>query len=676
MHLQGRLPDRCWVDRATGAATVAAGLRPGQLAAAGVASPGDDDEEEAQGGEFVFVIDRSGSMAGGSILQAREALALCVSALPVGARFQIVGFGNDFTQLFPGGPTPFDDAAKAAALAHCDGLDADMGGTEILPPLKAIAAAKAKAAGAGPRQMFVITDGQVCNTAGVLAFVRDDHRRHGTRYFALGIGAGASRALVKGIAEQGGGASAFVVEGERLQRKVMAQMNRALEPGLADARVVVYPPLRLLEGGTGAGAGVGFAPKKPRALFTGARLLYYGEVDPACLAAGGGVAEGAEGLVAVVGTGGVGAKRKEVSLPVPVRFVRSEAEGRMLQALATRAALRDLEEEVAEAEGQEGEEGEAQAKKADNDARAAAAKARAVALSERAGVLCKWTSYVAVAEKKDPVTGALKPVHLPLAFVNRENQGDPWSYVQRQHTGAFACGAAAAAPAMMSFAACSPPMAAMPMMAMASSACGPMPMAPMAPAPRRHPLAKRGSPMMHRVLGHTAKVMDTTAEADDAAAATEAMAMPTGMEASVDSNNAYPNPSRFLGPPLKAPPGHGGNNAAAAVPVVDHVAIVARQRAGGDWEWDEAFLTRALGVDAGKLQQGAVDTQLAPLGAWATALLLARLEKAFAAFSDEWEAAARKARRWLGKQLGGAGAGGVDAAGLVARAGEALEAAM
>jgi hypothetical protein len=359
---------------------------------------------------------------------------------------------------------------------------------------------------------------------------------------------------------------------------------------------------------------------------------------------------------------------------VPVWFVRGEAEGRILQALATRAALRDLEGE-AEAAGEEWEEGEAQAKKADNDARAAAAKARAVALSERAGVLCKWTSYVAVAEKKDPVTGALKPVHLPLAFVNRENQGDPWSYVQRQHTGAFACGAAA--PAMMSFAACSPPMAgrmaAMPMMAMASSACGPMPMAPIAPAPRRHPLAKRGSPMMHRVLGHTAKVMDTTAEADDAAAA---MAMPTGMEASVDSNNAYPNPPRFLGPPLKAPPGHGGNNDAAAAPAIDHVAIVARQRAGGDWEWDEAFLTRALGVDAGKLQQAAVDTQLAPLGAWATALLLARLQQGFAAFAEEWEAAARKARRWLGKQLGGAGAGGVDAAGLVARAGEALEAAM
>lgn len=652
MHLQGQLPDRCWVDRATGAATVAAGLRPGQLAAAGVGAAADDEEDEAEG-EFIFVIDRSGSMAGGSILQAREALALCVSALPLGARFQIVGFGNDFTQLFPEGPTPFDDNAKATALAHCGGLDADMGGTEILPPLKAIAAA---AATKGPRQVFVITDGQVCNTAGVLAFVRDDHRRHGTRYFALGIGAGASRALVKGVAEHGGGSSAFVVEGERLQRKVMAQMNRALEPGLADARVVVNASLRLLAEGGG-----GFAPKKPRPLFTGARLLYYGSVDPAGLA---GVVEGAEGLVAVVGTAGAGAKRKEVSLPVPLRFVGGEAEGRMLQALATRAALRDLEEEE-EAAASAAAEGEGEATQ---KAKAAAVKARAVALSEKSGVLCKWTSYVAVAERKDPVTGALKPVHLPLAFVNKANSGDPWSYMQRSNTGMFAC-AGAAAP--MAFAACSPPppppgmamggMAgrmAMPMMAMA---------APMAPAPQqRHPLAKRGG-LMHRMLGRTAKVMDTTAEADDAAAA--AMA----------ANNAFPVAAaaaaapRFLGPPVHAPA--DANNAAAGP--MDHVAIVARQRAGGDWEWDAAFLSEALGVDAAKLEQ-AVDTQLAQLGAWATALLLARLEQGFAAFAEEWEAAARKARRWLGKQLGaaaGGGAGGVDVAGLVKRAGEALEAA-
>ena len=165
VRLQGRLPDRAWVDKATGAATIAAGLRPGQLLEDGEGEEEEEEEEEeeaASPGEYVFVIDRSGSMAGSQIAQAREALALCTSALPVGARFQIIGFGNDFAKLFPGdgaGSVAFDDATKATALDHCRTLDADMGGTEILRPLQAIAEVAPSAA--APRQVFVITDGQV-----------------------------------------------------------------------------------------------------------------------------------------------------------------------------------------------------------------------------------------------------------------------------------------------------------------------------------------------------------------------------------------------------------------------------------------------------------------------------------------------------------------------------------
>lgn len=654
MQLQGQLPDRAWVDKATGAATVSAGLRLGQLAAT---LHLDDSEEEEAEGEYVFVIDRSGSMAGASILQAREALALCVSALPLGARFQIVGFGSSHAALFPDGPAAYDDARKAEALAHCRGLAADMGGTEILPALQAVASAaatkaQAKAPGGRPRQVFVVTDGQVSNTAGVLAFVRDDHRRAGTRYFGLGIGAGASRALVKGIAEAGAGTSAFVVDGERLQRKVMAQMNRALEPGLTDVRVALSPPLRLLE------AGGGFSPKEPRPLFTGSRLLYYGALDPTCLA---GVAEG-EGLIAVTGTAPGKGKGKatgekkgaEASIPVPLRFLADAGEGRMLQALATRAALRDLEAE-AEAEGEGGEEAKA------------AAKARAVALSEASGVLCKFTSYVAVAERTDAATGALQPVHLPLAFVNKDNQRDPWSYMQRQqhmqrqHTGAAMPMMAMACPAPMAYACASPPMAS-PLVSLASGGARSMLM-----------MKKRGAPPpgVHRVLGHTAKVMDTTAEADDAAMAASAMAV-VDSNVGAANNGFFPHHPRFLGQPLKFPVVEENNKA------MDHVALVARQKAAGNWAWQEEdaadnddFLPLALGVESRVKLEAALDTQVAPLGAWATALVLAKLEKDFAAFAEEWEAAARKARRWLGKQLAAA-AKGMDADAFVKRAGEVL----
>lgn len=52
-------------------------------------------------GEFLFVIDRSGSMEGQSIYAAREALALCVSSLPLGAKFNIISFGSNFVKWSP-----------------------------------------------------------------------------------------------------------------------------------------------------------------------------------------------------------------------------------------------------------------------------------------------------------------------------------------------------------------------------------------------------------------------------------------------------------------------------------------------------------------------------------------------------------------------------------------------
>jgi hypothetical protein len=44
---------------------------------------------------------------------------------------------------------------------------------------------------------------QVSNTDQVLAYVREQHRMSGCRYFSFGIGRGVSRALVNGLASEG-----------------------------------------------------------------------------------------------------------------------------------------------------------------------------------------------------------------------------------------------------------------------------------------------------------------------------------------------------------------------------------------------------------------------------------------------------------------------------------------
>ena len=112
--------------------------------------------------EILFVVDRSGSMAGGKINRVKETLQLFLKSIPEGTLFNIIGFGTNFKKLFEGGSVEYNEKNVAAALEHVNGMTANMGGTDILKPLMAIFGEKAKPG--IPRQIFLLTDGEVNNT--------------------------------------------------------------------------------------------------------------------------------------------------------------------------------------------------------------------------------------------------------------------------------------------------------------------------------------------------------------------------------------------------------------------------------------------------------------------------------------------------------------------------------
>jgi len=50
--------------------------------------------------EFIFLLDRSGSMSGTRIENAKMALILFLKSLPPGSYFNVVSFGENFDKLF------------------------------------------------------------------------------------------------------------------------------------------------------------------------------------------------------------------------------------------------------------------------------------------------------------------------------------------------------------------------------------------------------------------------------------------------------------------------------------------------------------------------------------------------------------------------------------------------
>lgn len=325
--------------------------------------------------EIIFVIDCSGSMDGTSIAEARNALQFCLRSLSAGNRFNIVTFGSRFRMLFPESRL-YDDITLAQASKHVQEMEADLGGTEILAPLREVL--KKEPATGLPRQLFVLTDGQVTNTDAVIQLIR----RHSaqTRVFTFGIGAGASHHLVRGMARAGGGAAEFIYPGERIESKVLRQLGKAMSPGLSDVKVN-WGSLNAKQ-----------APNYVPPVFAGGRVLVYGFLKDA---------KAGEVKLEAVGPGG------PLSFSVPVD-PRIAAKGDLIATLAARTMIRDLEEGSSPLHDRHGSLQER--------GREDRVRKEIVQLGVTYGLCSRETSFVAVEKREKPMEGELQLRRVPVAL--------------------------------------------------------------------------------------------------------------------------------------------------------------------------------------------------------------------------------------------------------------------
>ncbi len=337
--------------------------------------------------DLLFVLDRSGSMAGWKMVAARRAVARMVDSLTERDRFGLLTFDNviEAPPALPAGLTAAGDHARFRAVEFLSRLEA-RGGTEMAAPLaRAVDLLTGGAAGdpAGPRDLalVLVTDGQVGNEDQILRLLAP--RLGGVRVYTVGVDSAVNEGFLKRLAGLGGGACELVESEARLDA-VMDRVHRRIgAPVLTDLELEPDGLEIDLES---------LAPRRLPALFAGSPLVVSGRFKGS-----------PGGAVTVRGRDAAG---QPWSATVPA----TGGDAPTLTATWARAHLRDLEDRYATDRAPDRE-----------------LERRIVETSLRYGVLCRFTAFVAadvrVVNEGGVVHRVLQPVEAPAGWTMFERVG-------------------------------------------------------------------------------------------------------------------------------------------------------------------------------------------------------------------------------------------------------------
>ncbi len=181
--------------------------------------------------ELILVIDTSGSMEGGSLIQAKAALDLALGRLTPRDRFNVIRFSSDTTQLFDQA-APADPQDVQLAREWVAQLKAE-GGTEMAPALHAALA------GTAPdgyvRQVVFATDGAVDNAEALYTLIETELGT--SRLFPVGIGSAPNAHFLAKAAQRGRGAEIVVRDLGEVGARMQTLFDKLDHPTLRDLQL-------------------------------------------------------------------------------------------------------------------------------------------------------------------------------------------------------------------------------------------------------------------------------------------------------------------------------------------------------------------------------------------------------------------------------------------------------
>ncbi len=196
-----------------------------------IVPPAREAKAQAIGRDLIVLLDTSGSMSGGPLDKAKQAVALLIDTLDEQDRLELIEFSNEPVR-YKAGALPATAREKQDAIRWVRSRSAN-GGTEMgAAVFEALHVLRAGV----QRQVIVVTDGYVGGEQQIIKLLHEKLPAS-CRLHVLGVGSAVNRSLATAMARAGCGAEVLIGLDEDAERGIKRMIDRTRMPMLMNVSI-------------------------------------------------------------------------------------------------------------------------------------------------------------------------------------------------------------------------------------------------------------------------------------------------------------------------------------------------------------------------------------------------------------------------------------------------------